>query len=143
MNAPNRVSNVSENDLARRQRITKLDQQLLISLTCEIILYISTNLLYSANITYSAIAASDSKTADRLRIEAFVSFFSSPFLIIINNCATFYLYLIVSSKFRQDLKKLCTSYCRTRETISEHDNHPLEVNQNTTTNRSFAVTRHP
>lgn len=77
---------------------------------CEVILYISTNLLYSINITYSAITSDISKDIDRIRIESFIAYFSTPFLIIINNCAPFYLYLLVSSKFRQDVKTLF--HCR-------------------------------
>ncbi|CAF0804845.1 unnamed protein product [Adineta ricciae] len=89
-----------------KQRIGNRDQQLIILLMCEVLLYISTNLLYSINITYSAITSNDQKTGERLRIESFISYFSTPFLIIINNCAPFYLYLCVSSKFRKDVKNL-------------------------------------
>ncbi len=93
------------------ERIGKRDQQLLISLICEVFLYVCTNLLYSINITYSTITSGDSKTIERIHIESFISYFSTPFLIIINNCAPFYLYLLVSSKFRHDVIKLFTS-CR-------------------------------
>lgn len=82
------------------------DQQLIILLVCEVLMYVSTNLLYSINITYSAITSNDEKSLDRIRIESFISYFSTPFLIIINNCAPFYLYLCVSSKFRSDVKNL-------------------------------------
>lgn len=88
------------------QRINKRDQQLLISLICEVVLYISTNALYSINITYSAATTGMTKSPERLQIESFISYFSTPFLIIINNCAAFYLYFIVSSKFRDDVRQL-------------------------------------
>lgn len=125
MNTSNRVNGDSLNDIAGRQRISKRDQQLLISLICEVVLYILTSLLYSANITYSAITSGESKTIERIRIESFISFFASPFLVIINNCAAFYLYLVVSSKFRQDLMKLFTSYCHIQQTISKQDDRTI------------------
>jgi hypothetical protein len=114
----------------------------LISLICEVVLYILTKLLYSANVTYSTITADDSKTVERRRIETFISFFATPFLVVINNCAPFYLYLSVSSKFRQDLKKLCMSYCRIRPTIPDQDNQPTATNRMFTKRPSFAVTRY-
>ena len=90
--------------------MSKRDQQLIVLLICEVLLYISTNLLYSINITYSAVTSNISKTPDRIRVESFIAYFSTPFLIIINNCAPFYLYLIVSSKFRQDVKHLSLAF---------------------------------
>jgi hypothetical protein len=92
------------------KRVGKRDQQLIIILMCEVLLYVSTNLLYSINITYSAITSGEAKSIDRIHIESFIAYFSTPFLIIINNCAPFYLYLIVSSKFRQDVRNFL-SFC--------------------------------
>jgi hypothetical protein len=117
MNVSARINGDSSNNVY--QHIGKRDQQLLISLICEVLLYISTNLLYSINITYSAITSGDSKSADRIRIESFIAYFSTPFLIIINNCAPFYLYLLVSSKFRQDFIKFFTSCCHVHQVTQE------------------------
>ncbi|CAF0900850.1 unnamed protein product [Adineta steineri] len=124
-----RPTNIGDNQPAtitgtiNQQRVGRRDQQLIILLMCEVLLYISTNLLYSINITYQAITSNDQKTSDRLRIESFISYFSTPFLIIINNCAPFYLYLCVSSKFRQDVKDLFLScyHCRRHVTTVQHD----------------------
>ena len=96
------------NQESSQRRIGRREQQLMVLLSCEVIVYICTNLLFSINITYSAITVDEAKTIDRLRIEGFISYLSTPFIIIINNCVPFYLYLIVSQKFRQDLKKLLT-----------------------------------
>jgi hypothetical protein len=105
----NRVSiNIA---VPHHKRVGKRDQQLIILLVCEVFVYISTNLLYSINIIYSVITADESKTIDRIYIESFIAYFSTPFLIIINNCAPFYLYLIVSSKFRKDVKHLLSCHC--------------------------------
>ena len=98
------------------QRIGRRDQQLMLLLMCEVLLYICTNLLFSINITYSAITADQVKTLERLRIEAFVTYLSTPFLIIINNCSAFYLYLLVSVKFRHDVKTLLTCWTRQAQT---------------------------
>lgn len=121
-------------------QIDKRDQQLFISLMCEVLLYISTNLLYSINITYSAITSGDSKTPERLRIESFISYFSTPFLIIINNCAPFYLYLLVSSKFRQDVIKFFTSCCHIHQLTPRQNNRTMTMNRTNQTNRSLADT---
>ncbi len=107
---------------ANPQRVGKLDQQLILVLMCEVLVYISTNLLYSLNITYSAITSGQSKTADRIHIESFIAYLSTPFLIIINNCAPFYLYLIVSSKFRQDLRNLLTGFYRGNRQVVQQEN---------------------
>lgn len=101
--------NVATNN---QQQFGRRDQQLIVLLICEILVYISTNLLYSINITYSAITSYDVKSLERLRIEGFISYFSTPFLIIINNCIPFYLYLMVSSKFRTDVKIFLMSFWR-------------------------------
>lgn len=108
---------------------TQRDQQLILLLICEVLLYICTNLLYSINITYSAITSKQPKSGERLHIEAFISYFSTPFLIIINNCAPFYLYLIVSSKFRQDVKKLFITCCTCLKIRPERDNVTVEENK--------------
>jgi hypothetical protein len=120
------------NNLAERTRnnehMGNRDQQLLISLICEVFLYILTNLLYSVNITYSAITSGQSKTIERIRIESFIGYFSTPFLIIINNCAPFYLYLLISSKFRQDLIQLFTPCCHIQQKIPKQNNRPTTMN---------------
>ncbi|CAF2397154.1 unnamed protein product [Rotaria sp. Silwood2] len=116
---------------------SKRDQQLLLLLICEVFLYIFTNLLYSINITYSAITSNYLKDIERIRIESFISYFSTPFLIIINNCATFYLYLIVSSKFRQDVKKFLTSCCHLHQVAPAQINPAIIINRATTTNHQL------
>ncbi|UJR27500.1 hypothetical protein I4U23_008784 [Adineta vaga] len=106
-----------------QQRMGKRDQQLIILCICEVLLYVCTNLLYSINITYSAITSDEQKTIDRIRIESFIAYFSTPFLIIINNCAPFYVYLCASSKFRSDVKNLFLScfYCHRQVSVSNND----------------------
>ena len=108
-------------------RIGKRDRQLLISLICEVILYVLTNLLFSVNTTYLAITASERKTMERLGIESFISYFASPFLIIINNCAPFYLYFLVSSKFRRDVFKFFIICCRCQRCIPNPNNHSITI----------------
>ena len=88
------------------QRVSKRDQQLIVVLISEVFMYVCTNLLYSINIAYSTITAGQDKTIERLRIEAFVAYLSTPFLVLINNCFPFYLYCMVSSKFRNDVRQL-------------------------------------
>ncbi|CAF0835077.1 unnamed protein product [Adineta steineri] len=122
------INDYLNNNIASRtldfHYISKRNRQLLVLLICEIILYMCTNLLYSVNITYSAITSDVSKSSDRIYIESFIAYFSSPFLIIINNCAPFYLYLIISSKFRHDVKKLFT-YCCYSHKITPTQNNQL------------------
>ncbi len=98
--------NTDVNQVDTQQRISKREQQSMILLICEIVVYILTNISYSLVLTYSTITAKQFKTMEQIHIELFISYLSSPFLILINNCSLFYLYLIVSSKFRKDLKQL-------------------------------------
>ena len=121
-------------------RIRKRDRQLLTSLICEVLLYISTNLLYSINITYSAITSGEVKTLERIRIESFISYFSTPFLIIINNCAPFYLYLLVSSKFRRDVMRLFIACCHLQQTSPGANNRSMTINRINMHNRRPADT---
>ncbi|CAF0934314.1 unnamed protein product [Rotaria sp. Silwood1] len=130
----NNYTDTSTRRTINNQVFSKRDQQLLLLLICEVLLYIFTNLLYSINITYSAITSNYPKSIERIRIESFISYFSTPFLIIINNCAPFYLYLIVSSKFRQDVKKLFTSCCHSHQVEPQQNNAAINTNRVTTTN---------
>ena len=113
-NTNNRARDLIGDDAPGRapnaRRLTQRDQQLIVVLMCEVLMYVCTNLLYSINITYSSITSGQDKTTERMRIEAFVAYLSSPFLILINNCFPFYLYCIVSSKFRKDVRHLF-SFC--------------------------------
>ena len=118
------------------QRMSRQDQQLIILLICEVFLYIFTNCLYSINITYSAITSSEQKTTERIRIESFIAYFSTPFLIVINNCAPFYLYAIVSKKFRRDVKALFTSCCPWNQILPEENNQPNNIQSMAPINRS-------
>ncbi|CAF3403418.1 unnamed protein product [Rotaria socialis] len=99
---------------ANNESIHKRDQQLMLLSVCEIILYVSTNILYSVNVTYSTLTYDHVKSAQRIQIESFISHFSLAFLIIVNNGASFYLYSIISSRFRKDFESLfshCFDYC--------------------------------
>ena len=127
--AVNNNSNNPTNGRLNNQVYSQRDQQLILLLICEVFLYVCTNLLYSINITYSAITSDLSKSIDRIRIESFIAYFSTPFLIIINNCAPFYLYIIVSRKFRQDVKRFFSSFCFWNEPV------PTEVQQTSFNNR--------
>ena len=97
-----------------RPRISKRNQQSMILLMVEIIVYILTNLGYSIVITYSTATGNQSKTLNRINIESFINYLASPFVVLINNCIPFYIYLIVSSKFRKDLKQLFSCCYRRR-----------------------------
>ncbi|CAF1275931.1 unnamed protein product [Rotaria magnacalcarata] len=111
---------------ANNERIRKRDQQLMLLNVCEIILYVSTNILYSINVTYSTLTYDHVKNAQRIQIESFISHFSLSFLVIVNNGASFYLYSIISRRFRKDLESLlshCFDYCMQVK--------PLQNNQST------------
>ncbi|CAF0825701.1 unnamed protein product [Adineta ricciae] len=119
--AIDRGNNLYQQGLTSK-RIGQRDQQSVLLLVCEVVLYICTNLLYSINITYSAITADISKSVERIAIEWFIAYISTPFLVIINNCAPFYLYLFVSSRFRQDVKRFLTKCCYTARVVPQPGN---------------------
>lgn len=108
-----------------QRRITRRDQQLMILSMSEVLLYVCTNLLFSINITYSAVTANHPKSMERIDIESFIAYISTPFLIIINNCAPFYLYLLVSGKFREDVKMFfCHWKTNAQQNIARPPNQP-------------------
>ena len=122
-----------------QKRVGRRDQQLMILMMCEVLLYIITNLPFSINITYGAITADIVKSTDRMRIEAFIGYLSTPFLIIINNCAPFYLYLCVSSKFRQDVKDFVLFWRRRRRVIRDDTQMRTKVSGTTGTQQPTPI----
>ena len=116
--------NASPTRISHTRNVGKRDQQLILLLISEVLLYVCTNLLYSINITYAAVTADHLKTVERIRIESFIAYLSTPFLILINNCLPFYVYFTVSSKFRKDVQHFFTFYSRARAIAPVPLNHP-------------------
>jgi uncharacterized membrane protein len=98
-----------------QQRIQRRDQQLFGISICQVVIYILSTWLYPSMTLYlTFIKQSTSQTP----VEQFLNYLSSPFLIYINNSATFYIYICISSSFRAEFKRIILSYCFRRSTIN-------------------------
>lgn len=111
------------------RNVSKRDQQLIVILISEVIFDICANLLHSINITYLAITTDHVKSPDRIQIESFIGYLSTPFLILINKCLSLYLYLAVSSKFRKDVQYIFRLCSRSHVIAPDRSHCPPTTNQ--------------
>lgn len=94
------------------QEIRKKDIQLIKMLVGEVIAYILTSAMFPVFTIYSVAAANIPKSPERLTIESFFAFLVPDFLVMINPCTTFYVYLCASKTFRTLSKQILL--CRWR-----------------------------
>ncbi|CAF0905549.1 unnamed protein product [Didymodactylos carnosus] len=101
---------IQPSGVSQRIRIKNRDYQLMKMLFVEVIIYILTTLMYPSYAFYSALTLNASKGTQRIANEAFVSFLSGSFLLYINNCSTFYIYVFTSTTFRKELRSIAVNY---------------------------------
>ena len=99
-------------------QIRKRDFQLIKMLFGEVLAYLLTSAMFPLLVTYSAATANVSKSSERLAVEGFFGSLVPDFLVMINPCTTFYVYLCASKTFRTSCKNLILSKCRR--------NHPMQ-----------------
>jgi len=80
------------------------DQALIIMLSSEVIVYVTTTFLYPTNTLYGAITSGITKSTERQQIESFISFLGGSFLIYLNSASVFYVFFAVSKSFRKECK---------------------------------------
>jgi len=98
-----------------QQRMQRRDQKLFSISIRQVIIYIFSTWLYPSMTVYLAfIKQSGSETV----VEEFLNYLGSPFLIYINNSATFYIYLCTSSSFCAEFKWIILLYCFRHRTVN-------------------------
>ncbi|CAF1311873.1 unnamed protein product [Didymodactylos carnosus] len=121
-------------------KIKQRDIQLMVMLSAEVFVYIFSTVLYPINVFYTALTVNDSKTPLRTTIESFITFLAGSFLIYINSAAAFYVYLLTSKQFRQELKNILVIYCLKYLFKNKFRNY--RQNQRTTGGGSLKTTYH-
>ena len=89
------ISNVNS------KRIKSRDKQFIRMLFSLVLMYITTNLFYPANVLYMSMTKSLSKSAQRIQIESLVITFTSNYILYVNNISPFFLFLFSSNSFRR------------------------------------------
>ena len=88
--------------LSIRRRDDRQNHSLVVMLSSEVIVYVVTTSLYPAITLYLAITNNRTKSVESLQIETFVNFLGGSFLIYLNSAAGFYVYFLVSKRFRKE-----------------------------------------
>ena len=88
-------------------------------LSAEIFVYILSTIWHPISQLYSTISNSfvTDKTTSRKQIEAFALYLTMSFLVYVNFCATFYIYMAASRSFRLEFRRLVAHCTGTRAPI--------------------------
>ena len=86
-------------------QIKKRDKQFVVLLIGEVIIYVTSTILFPLNTIYTVLTTSTPKNADRVAIEGFIRYLALSFLIYLNSCSIFYVHLISSHAFRHECKR--------------------------------------
>lgn len=114
--------------LTNRFTIRRKDRELSKMILTEVFIYFLTMILY-LSISLELLLTfpiQTNKSIKRIQIENFIMLFS-VFLIYMNHAAPFYIYILVSKRFRRDFKKFFTKCCQRTTTISTIEQIPIPV----------------
>ena len=95
----------------------------------EIVVYILSTVWHPISQLYSTISNSivTDKSTSRKQIETFALYLTMSFLVYVNFCATFYIYLAASRSFRLEFKRLVARCTGTRAAIAPLGNENLSM----------------
>ena len=106
--------------LTMQMHIHKRDHQLFGISVCQIIVYILSAWLYPGTTFYFAfIKKGDLQTTTEL----FLNLFGSTLLVYLNSSVTFFIYVCMSSSFRNEFKKMILIYYRRVPIINQANIH--------------------
>jgi hypothetical protein len=90
----------------RQQGLQKRDIDLMKFVLAEVVVGIILTYPQPTNLLYTVLASNvPDKSQKRMQIEAFISFIALLILYYLNFCVSFYLYVIMSKPFRQEIKR--------------------------------------
>jgi hypothetical protein len=90
----------------RGQHMHKKELDLLKIVVIEVCVYLILTTSYPIDLLYTSLTSNIAKSADRVRIETFVNFIAQNCLLYFTSSSNFFIYVVSSSSFRQDVKKL-------------------------------------
>jgi hypothetical protein len=93
--------------------VRRKDRELSIMILTEVFIYFLTMILYlsiSLEILLT-LSMTENKTIQRSQIENFIMILS-VFLIYMNHAAPFYIYILVSKRFRRDFENFLRKFCQ-------------------------------
>jgi hypothetical protein len=88
------------------QLLRKRDRDMLKMLLVELVCYLITTTPLTIMLIYSAITRTATKGTEQRQIESFLTYLNNTFLLYMNNCQSFWIYICASRSFRLELKTL-------------------------------------
>jgi len=86
--------------------LRKRDRDMIRMLLIEVMCYFITTMPLTVMLTYQAITIELIKNTWRLQIESFLTYLTGSFLVYINNCLSFWIYICTARSFRLEFKNL-------------------------------------
>ena len=106
-------------NLHSRNILSKRDVTLIKLILAEITIGMIFTIPFPINTLYTMLTSNIlNKSADRIAIESFMSFFTLIVLFYLNYCITFYLYIFISKPFRQEVKQFLFKLIKKEQTTS-------------------------
>ena len=102
------------------QELRKKDFQMIKMLTGEVIAYVLTSAMFPIFTIYTVATGNLSKSSTRVAVEGFFAFLVPDFLVMVNPCTTFYVYLCASKTFRRICKHILL--CRSKHNANDNAN---------------------
>jgi hypothetical protein len=126
-----------------QQGLQKRDLDLMKFVLAEVVVGIILTYPQPLNLLYTVLASNvPNKSQHRIQIEAFISFITITVLFYLNYCVSFYLYVIMSKPFRQEIKRTifkCLRIPVVEETTAVRDTIAMK-NMQTVSNRGLGGT---
>jgi hypothetical protein len=127
----------------RQQGLQKRDLDLMKFVLAEVVVGIILTLPQLINLLYTALTSNvPNKSQNRIQIETFINFITLFILFYLNYCVSFYLYVIMSKPFRQEIKRTifkCLRIPVPEETTAVRDTIEMR-NLHTVSNRGLGGT---
>ncbi|CAF3426346.1 unnamed protein product [Rotaria socialis] len=96
-NAENKQSNIM---------LRKRDRNLMKMIFVEVMIYVVSTMPFSIYLIYKIITDSFTKSLEQQQIESFINYITQSFIMYLNTAMPFYIYILTSSSFRQECKRV-------------------------------------
>ncbi|CAM2729780.1 unnamed protein product [Rotaria socialis] len=96
-NAENKQSN---------NMLRKRDRDLMKMIFVEVMIYVMSTMPFSIYLIYKIITDSFTKSLEQQQIESFINYITQSFIMYLNTAMPFYIYILTSSSFRRECKRV-------------------------------------
>ncbi|CAF3231735.1 unnamed protein product [Rotaria socialis] len=96
-NAENKQSN---------NMLRKRDRDLMKMIFVEVMIYVMSTMPFSIYLIYKIITDSFAKSLEQQQIESFINYITQSFIMYLNTAMPFYIYILTSSSFRRECKRV-------------------------------------